>query len=232
MTAGAAGHATGTTVSLSPITLFLQADIVVQGVMLGLLIASIATWTIILVHGLRLGKVKKEAEAFEREFWRAGDVDRFSSDNQRNETAGGRVMGAGLNEWRRSTARPVVDRAGVRERIAAALDSAVGMEVDRLGGGLNILATIGSVAPFVGLFGTVWGIMRSFSSIAAAQNSSLAVVAPGIAEALFATAIGLVAAIPAVMAYNYFQRRIRVLRSEMETFEQDYLNIIKRHFLR
>ncbi|MFM6852461.1 MAG: MotA/TolQ/ExbB proton channel family protein, partial [Sphingopyxis sp.] len=96
----------------------------------------------------------------------------------------------------------IVDRQGVRDRIAAALDSAVGMEVDRLGDRLNLLATVGSVAPFVGLFGTVWGIMRSFSSIADAGNSSLAVVAPGIAEALFATAIGLFVAIPAVIAYN------------------------------
>ncbi len=227
-----AAHAAGATVSLSPITLFLQADFVVQGVMLGLLIASIATWTIILVHGLRLGKVKKEAEAFEREFWRAGDVDRFSSDTQRSETASGRVMGAGLNEWRRSTARPVVDRAGVRERIAAALDSAVGMEVDRLGGGLNILATIGSVAPFVGLFGTVWGIMRSFSSIAAAQNSSLAVVAPGIAEALFATAIGLFAAIPAVIAYNRLTHKLGQIETRLLRFADGFHAMLSRELER
>jgi biopolymer transport protein TolQ len=142
------------------------------------------------------------------------------------------VLAAGLGEWRRSTARPVVDRAGVRERIAAALDSAIGMEMDRLGERLNTLATIGSIAPFVGLFGTVWGIMRSFSGIASAGNSSLAVVAPGIAEALFATAIGLFAAIPAVIAYNRFTYMLGKIESRLLRFSDGFHAMMSRELER
>lgn len=204
--------------SLSPLKLFLQADIVVKLVMLGLLGASIWTWTIIIGHGRRLGRIRREAEAFERDFWRAGDVDRFAEDRHKGEGPSARILAAGLGEWRRSTSRPVVDRAGVRERLAAALDSAVAGEMDRLSDRLNILATVGSVAPFVGLFGTVWGIMRSFSAIAAQQNASLAVVAPGMAEALFATAIGLFAAIPAVIAYNRFSHGLGRIEARLYRF--------------
>ncbi len=132
------------------------------------------------------------------------------------------MLAAGLGEWRRSTSRPIVDRAGVRERLSAALESAIGMEMDRLGERLNILATVGSIAPFVGLFGTVWGIMRSFTGIATAGNSSLAVVAPGIAEALFATAIGLFAAIPAVIAYNRFTHHLGRIESLLFRFSDGF----------
>jgi len=218
--------------SLSPIALFLQADIVVKGVMIGLLLASIWTWTIIIGNGTRLSRIRKDAEAFERDFWRSSDVDRFSADAARSDSPSARVLAAGLGEWRRSTSRPVVDRAGVRERIAAALDSAIGIEVDRLGDRLNTLATIGSVAPFVGLFGTVWGIMRSFSGIASAGNSSLAVVAPGIAEALFATAIGLFAAIPAVIAYNRFTHMLGKIESRLLRFSDGFHAMLSRELER
>ncbi|MEQ1726147.1 MAG: protein TolQ [Sphingopyxis sp.] len=214
--------------TFSPLRLFLEADIVVQVVMAGLLLASIVTWGIIITHGMRLAKVRRDAEAFERDFWRAGDIDRFSTDAQRGDSPSGRILAAGLGEWRRSTARTVVDRQGVRERISAALDSAIGMEVDRLGDRLNLLATIGSVAPFVGLFGTVWGIMRSFSAIATAGNSSLAVVAPGIAEALFATAIGLFAAIPAVIAYNRFTHALGRIEARLLRFGDGFHAMLSR----
>lgn len=218
--------------SLSPIALFLQADIVVKSVMVGLLLASIWTWAIIIGNGTRLSRIRKDAEAFERDFWRASDVDRFSADAARSDSPSARVLNAGLGEWRRSTSRPVVDRAGVRERIAAALDSAIGIEIDRLGDRLNTLATIGSVAPFVGLFGTVWGIMRSFSGIASAGNSSLAVVAPGIAEALFATAIGLFAAIPAVIAYNRFTHMLGKIESRLLRFSDGFHAMLSRELER
>ena len=218
--------------TMSPIALFLEADIVVKVVMVGLMLASIWTWTIIIGHGLRLRKTRADADAFEREFWRASDVDRFSSDTQRSETTSGRVLAAGLGEWRRSTTRAVVDRQGVRDRINAALESAIGMEMDRLGDRLNILATVGSVAPFVGLFGTVWGIMRSFSAIATQGNSSLAVVAPGIAEALFATAIGLFAAIPAVIAYNRFTHILGRIESQLLRFADGFHAMLGRELER
>ena len=218
--------------TLSPIGLFLQADWVVKFVMLGLLLASVWTWAIIVGFGVRMRRTVAASENFEREFWKAQDIDRFVQRHGEDDVPVARVLDAGIKEWRRSTNAKKVDAEGVRSRLATLMASASAGEIDALSGRLNVLATIGAVAPFVGLFGTVWGIMRSFTSIAAEQNSSLAVVAPGIAEALFATAIGLVAAIPAVMAFNYFMRRIKVLRSEMETFSQDYLNIIKRHFLR
>ena len=123
------------------------------------------------------------------------------------------------------------DREADLDNVQRSLHKAQVSETTKLETGIPFLATTGSAAPFIGLFGTVWGIMNSFTEIGAQKSASIATVAPGIAEALIATAIGLVAAIPAVMAYNYFQRRIRVLVSAMETFEKDYLNIIRRHFL-
>ncbi len=217
---------------MSPIALFLEADIVVKIVMAGLILASIWTWAIIIGHGRRLARTRREAEAFEREFWRAADVERFSADTQRSDSTSARVLAAGLGEWRRSTSRPIVDRQGVRDRISAALESAIGMEMDRLGDRLNILATVGSVAPFVGLFGTVWGIMRSFSAIATQGNSSLAVVAPGIAEALFATAIGLFAAIPAVIAYNRFTHRLGRIEAQLFRFADGFHAMLGRELER
>ena len=218
--------------SLSPIALFLQADIVVKAVMIGLLLASIWTWTIIVGHGRKLSRVQKETEAFERDFWKAGDVGTFSDQAAKQDTPAARMLTAGFGEWRRSTARKIVDRQGVRDRLASAIDSATAAEVDRLGDRLNMLATVGSVAPFVGLFGTVWGIMRSFSSIAAAQNSSLAVVAPGIAEALFATAIGLFAAIPAVIAYNRFTHQVGKIEARLLRFGDGFHAMLSRELER
>ena len=218
--------------SLSPLALFLQADIVVKLVMLGLLAASIWTWAIIIGHGRKLARVRRGAEQFERDFWKAGDIDRFYEESAKQNLPSARVLAAGLSEWRRSTARKVIDRQGVRERIGATLETAVANEMDELGDRLNILATVGSVAPFVGLFGTVWGIMRSFSAIAAEQNSSLAVVAPGIAEALFATAIGLFAAIPAVIAYNRFTHALGRIEARLYRFADGFSATLSRELER
>ena len=187
---------------MSPLHLFLQADFVVQAVMLGLLLASIWTWAIIFTHTIRLKRINRKTDRFESEFWATQDIDAFHRVRGSESLPIAVVMSAAMDEWRRSTKTAQVDRAGTRERLASRMNAAVAAELDRLTDRLNILATVGSVAPFVGLFGTVWGIMRSFTNIAAANNTSLAVVAPGIAEALFATAIGLFAAIPAVIAYN------------------------------
>ena len=204
--------------TLSPIALFLQADWIVKGVMIGLLLASIYVWAVILTHGRGVGKMMRASDQFERDFWRAENIDAFFDKNGGEELPSAKVLGAGIGEWRRSTKGKVIDRDGTRERLGVAMNSAVEGEVDRLAEKIGTLATIGAVAPFVGLFGTVWGIMRSFTAIAAENNSSLAVVAPGIAEALFATAIGLFAAIPAVIAYNAFSQRLNRLESRLGRF--------------
>jgi biopolymer transport protein TolQ len=174
--------------------LFLQADPIVKGVMILLVLASIACWTVVFEKIVRIAAARRQARAFETLVRSGGSLD--------GEHRGicGRVVKAAVDAWRDQDASE--SRAERRERIERAMRAALGLEVKRLRTGLSLLATCGSTAPFVGLFGTVWGIMNSFSSIAKSQDTSLAVVAPGIAEALFATAIGLVVAIPAVMAYN------------------------------
>ncbi|WP_375398247.1 protein TolQ [uncultured Sphingomonas sp.] len=208
--------------SLSPIALFLQADVVVKGVMVGLLLASIWTWVVIIGFALKLGSTRRRIAAFDRDFWKAEDIDAFYRLHADSDLPVARVFAAGVVEWRRSTASGPIDREGTRSRLATAMGSAAAAEVDGLADRLNILATVGSVAPFVGLFGTVWGIMRSFTGIAAQQNTSLAVVAPGIAEALFATAIGLFAAIPAVIAYNRFSHGVNRIEARLNRFADGF----------
>ena len=218
----------GTGNVMSPIALFMQADIVVKVVMVGLLLASIWTWTIIVGQWLRMRAASRESEAFERDFWKSEDIDSFYEARGRGDQPAAKVLAAGIAEWRRSTAGKAVDKDGTRARLAVAMHSAVAAETDRLAARLNILATVGSVAPFVGLFGTVWGIMRSFSDIAGAQNTSLAVVAPGIAEALFATALGLFAAIPAVIAYNRFSYGINRFEARLQRFADGFHGTLSR----
>ena len=208
--------------TLSPVALFLQADWVVKFVMLGLLAASIWTWAIIFMFWRRVGRTRRDTARFERDFWKADDIDAFYKANASADLPSARVLAAGVSEWRRSTQGSSIDRDGTRERLATTMGSAVAREIDELSDRLNVLATVGSVAPFVGLFGTVWGIMRSFTSIASQQNTSLAVVAPGIAEALFATAIGLFAAIPAVIAYNRFSHGINRIEARLNRFADGF----------
>ena len=208
--------------TLSPVALFLQADVVVKVVMAGLLIASIWTWAIIFASWRRFSRTRKAMAQFERDFWQAEEIDVFYKAHGTSELPTARVFAAGVSEWRHSTASGQIDKGGTRERLATTMGAAVAKEVDSLSDRLNILATVGSVAPFVGLFGTVWGIMRSFTSIASAQNSSLAVVAPGIAEALFATAIGLFAAIPAVIAYNRFSHGVNRMEASLNRFADGF----------
>lgn len=219
-------------VSFSPIKLFLDADIVVKLVIIGLLLASIWVWTIIGSFLMKIGKINKESSKFESDFWKSGDIDGFYGVHGKTDLPVGQVFAAGVAEWRRSTNGKSIDRAGTRERLATAMDATIAAEIEKLANRLNFLATTGSVAPFVGLFGTVWGIMRSFSAIAAEQNSSLAVVAPGIAEALFATAIGLFAAIPAVIAYNRFSHRLNQYEARMGRFADGFHGTLSRELER
>ncbi|CDO35768.1 MULTISPECIES: protein TolQ [Novosphingobium] len=203
---------------LNPIKLFLDADIVVQAIMFGLLLASIWVWMIIITFTMRMGGIQRRCDEYEDGFWEAENFETFQKDRARRNVPLGKVAGAGLAEWRRNAQARNVDHEGARQRIALAMTSSLGEEADALSDRLNFLATVGSVAPFVGLFGTVWGIMNSFFQIGQQQNSSLAVVAPGISEALFATAIGLFAAIPAVIAYNRFSHRVNSFEARMQRF--------------
>ena len=203
---------------LNPVRLFLDADVVVQLVIAGLLLASVWVWTIIVSFSLRSAALRRRCDTYEREFWKAPDIDAFQTAQGKSDIPSARVAAAGLAEWRRTAATKVVDREGTRQRLAVALDSTIAQEAEKLAERLNFLATVGAVAPFVGLFGTVWGIMNSFFQIGQQQNSSLAVVAPGISEALFATAIGLFAAIPAVIAYNRFSHRVDQLEARLQRF--------------
>ena len=208
--------------TLSPVALFFQADVIVKIVMAGLLLASIWTWGIIITQSVRLRSAMRSSANFERDFWQAEDIDAFAADHRGATFPSARVLSAGLAEWRLSTNKQNIDRDGTRTRLATSLGTAVAGEIDRLADRLNTLATIGAVAPFVGLFGTVWGIMRSFANIAGQQNTSLAVVAPGISEALFATALGLFAAIPAVIAYNHLSHLTNRLEARLNRFADGF----------
>ncbi|MFN3511376.1 MAG: MotA/TolQ/ExbB proton channel family protein, partial [Tsuneonella troitsensis] len=180
---------------LDPLRLFLDADIVVQAVMLGLLLASVWVWMIIVGFSMRIAAVRRRCREYETDFWEADSFETLMKERGKKDIASARVAAAAMREWRASVkGGRVADRDGLRQRLAGAMHGQIATEADELSNRLNFLATVGSVAPFVGLFGTVWGIMNSFFQIGQQQNSSLAVVAPGISEALFATAIGLFAA--------------------------------------
>ncbi len=213
---------------LSPWALFLQADLVVKAVMLLLLAASVWSWAIILERSRRLRAINGQAKSFEDWFWKADSLDALYDPAAKAHHPSAKLFVAGMNEWRRSLAKGRIDREGVRARLTSILGVAIAREIDDLGDRLSVLATIGSVAPFVGLFGTVWGIMRSFTGIAASQNTTLAVVAPGIAEALFATAIGLFAAIPAVIGYNRLLHGIGRLEARLSAFAEEFHGLLSR----
>lgn len=200
-----------------PLQLFLDADIVVQLVIVSLLAASIWVWTIIISFSLKFASARRSSAAFEQDFWTHDEPEALLT-RGKGDTPSGRVAGAGLTELRRSTKLGLKDRPAALMRIAQAMEGQAAVEADKLAERLNFLATTGSVAPFVGLFGTVWGIMNSFFQIGMQNNSSLAVVAPGISEALFATAIGLFAAIPAVIAYNRFSNRVDGFEARLQRF--------------
>lgn len=213
----AAGAIAGPT-RLDPLELFLDADIIVQAVIVGLILASIWSWAIIISFVLRIGKLNRISRDYESDFWSTNDREAALSKRNRSTIPSARVAGAGLDEWKRSTKTPTPDRAATRDRIGQAMEAQVAEEADDLAGKLTFLATTGSVAPFVGLFGTVWGIMNSFFQIGETQSASLAVVAPGIAEALFATAIGLFAAIPAVIFYNRLSSTVNQYEAKLGRF--------------
>lgn len=219
---------------MSIIRLVIDASLVVQLVMLLLLLASVASWAVIFQKQRLLKQARSTADSFEKEFWSGGDLTGlYRRISGKGSPASGMegIFEAGFREFSRLRKQDDLQASQVVDGSRRAMLVSQMRESDRLEQNLAFLATVGSTSPYVGLFGTVWGIMNAFINIGAQKNASLDVVAPGIAEALIATAIGLVAAIPAVMAYNYFVRRIIVLTSEMESFSSDLLNIVRRHFL-
>ncbi|EGD57947.1 MotA/TolQ/ExbB proton channel [Novosphingobium nitrogenifigens DSM 19370] len=223
-----AAGVSGAPTRLNPVELFLHADIVVQIVMGGLVLASVWVWTIIVGFMVRMTLVRSRCRKYEDGFWSARDIDAYQKSHEDQDIPSARVVSAALAEWRRSTSGKSIDREGTRQRLSMAMESAVTQETDRLSNRLNFLATVGTVAPFVGLFGTVWGVMDSFFNIGAQQNSSLAVVAPGISEALFATAIGLFAAIPSVVAYNRFSHRVNGFETGLFRFADRFHTTLSR----
>src|SRR4051794_29569226 len=218
---------------LSVFELFLQADTVVKLVMLLLLVASFWSWAVIFDKALRLRRLSQAAASFEETFWSGGSLDDlYDRVGQRPADPMSAVFAAAMREWRRSASKGLlgtaVMRASLQQRIERVMNVTVGREMDRIERFMSFLATVGSTAPFVGLFGTVWGIMNSFQAIAASKNTSLAVVAPGIAEALFATALGLVAAIPAVVAYNKLATDCGRYAGRLEGFAAEFSAILSR----
>ncbi len=225
-----AGNLGGAAHDLTLWGLFLQADWVVKAVMVGLLLASVWVWAIVFQKVAAVRRVNKAADAFEDRFWSGGnleDLHRAEGERPTHPTAA--VFGAGMREWQRSAESGARSAMGsMRERAERAMGLAVMREMDGLERWMTFLASVGSVAPFIGLFGTVWGIMNSFSAIAGMNNTNLAVVAPGIAEALFATAIGLVAAIPAVLAYNKISTDLARFAGRLEGFAGEFGAILSR----
>jgi biopolymer transport protein TolQ len=215
------------------VSIFLRADIVVQSVMVLLLLASLWSWTIIFNKLLALSGLKRKAKKFEKLFWSGQSLDElYQQFAARNDHPLAAMFIAGLREWRRGFESDGGLREsmipGVKDRIEKAMSVTILRETDGIEKQLGILATIGSVSPFVGLFGTVWGIMNSFSAIAARHDTTLAVVAPGIAEALFATAMGLLAAIPAVIFYNRFVAEIGRYVNSLDAFADEFSAILSR----
>jgi biopolymer transport protein TolQ len=211
------------------LSMFWTAHIVVKIVMLCLLGASVWCWAIIIDKTLLLRRLRKANERFEESFWSGNSLeDLFAKLSERPTTGNATLFVSAMREWKRSFQNSTASFMGLQARIEKVLDVSIVREVEKIESNLLVLATVASAGPFVGLFGTVWGIMTSFRSIAASKNTSLAVVAPGIAEALLATAIGLFAAIPALIAYNKMQGDVAKTQARMESFADEFSAILSR----
>jgi biopolymer transport protein TolQ len=209
--------------------LFARATLTVKLVVLLLILSSFWSWSIIFQKAILYRAARREAEAFDRAFWSGEPLeDLFDEIGSTPDGRSERVFAAGMIEWKRSHRTDGALIAGAHARIDRSMDVAIAKETDELQKGLPILATIGSTAPFVGLFGTVWGIMNAFVEIAAQQNTNLAVVAPGIAEALMATALGLLAAIPAVIFYNKYSADADRIVGGYEAFADEFSTLLSR----
>ncbi len=217
---------------LSILHLVLNASLVVQLVMLLLVVVSVASWAAIFRKLFAIKRVKALNETFEREFWSGtsmNDLFAAAAKNARDSGPMERIFASGMRELQKLRERRITDTATLMDGARRAMRASFQREVDVIDSNLSFLASVGSVSPYVGLFGTVWGIMHAFTGLAALQTVTLATVAPGIAEALVATAIGLFAAIPAVVAYNRFARDIDRVAIKLETFIEEFSNILQRN---
>ena len=217
---------------LSIVNLILHASWVVQGVVALLVGVSIASWAAIFRKIIALKRVQKLNEAFDREFWSGTSLNDLAAgavQNAKNSGSMERIFASGMREYQKLRERRITDPGTLMDAARRAMRASYQREVDAIEANLSFLATVGSVSPYVGLFGTVWGIMHAFTGLAALEQVTLATVAPGIAEALVATAIGLFAAIPAVVAYNRFAHDIDRIANKLETFIEEFSNILQRN---
>ena len=213
--------------------MFTRASPVVQAVTVLLALASVWSWAVIVDKLLAFRKTRREIDMFEDAFWSGQPLDSlYDRVGSRPRSAAERVFAAGMAEWRRSFDKNGEIIPGARDRIDRALDVALARESERQSTRLTVLATVGSIAPFVGLFGTVWGIMTAFEEISVQQNTNLSTVAPGIAEALVTTAVGLLAAIPAVIFYNKLVGDAARLGARLEAFADEFAVILSRQMMR
>jgi biopolymer transport protein TolQ len=214
---------------VSIMSMFWNAHLVVKIVMLGLLTSSVWCWAIIINKTMLFSKTRKAMDRFEQVFWSGQSLEELYQTSSQRPTIGmASCFVAAMREWKRSFQNAGASFMGLHARLEKVLDVSIAREVEKLESGLLVLATVASTAPFVGLFGTVWGIMSSFRSIAASKNTSLAVIAPGLAEALFATAIGLFAAIPALVFFNNLQGVVARFQARMESFADEFSSILSR----
>ncbi len=215
--------------NFSYIELFFNAHIGVKIVMLLLLLVSIYSWAIIFKKTISLKRARRQANKFEKLFWSGKTIDDIAMETRKkNRGVLGKIFLSALNEWQQEENQHYSEIVNLEKKMMRSVSLVISRANDNMQSNLSFLASVGSVSPFVGLFGTVWGIMSSFQAIAASQNTNIAVVAPGIAEALFATALGLLAAIPAVLAYNKFNSEIDRLLIRYENFTEEFFNIIMR----
>ena len=216
----------------SIIHLLLNASWVVQAVVAILLMVSIASWTAIFRKIIAIGRIKDLNETFERDFWSGASLNELFAAAAQNAKLSGpmeRIFASGMREYQKLRERRINDTSMLMDGARRAMRASYQREMDSIESNLSFLASVGSVSPYVGLFGTVWGIMHAFTGLASMQQVTLAKVAPGIAEALVATAIGLFAAIPAVLAYNRFARDIDRISNKLETFIEEFSNILQRN---
>jgi biopolymer transport protein TolQ len=218
-----------TSSGLSLFTLFWHASWIVKAVMVGLLVASVWVWAIAIDKTVLYARTRRAMDRFEQAFWSGESLEElYHSVAVKPTHSMAALFVAAMREWKRSFEGTARSYAGLQMRNEKVMEVSIAREVERLERRLLVLATVGSAGPFVGLFGTVWGIMTSFQSIAASKNTSLAVVAPGIAEALFATAVGLVAAIPATIFYNKFASEVNKQAQRLEGFADEFIAILSR----
>lgn len=221
-------------VDTSILSLITEASLVVQAVMLILLLASMVSWTLIVIKVKAIGQAKRDAEKFEESFWSGTDLQKFyegiSSKSEREGMEA--IFAAGYKEYARQARSGGKQYLSQTDMISRSMRVSMTREVDKLESNLAFLATVGSTSPYIGLFGTVWGIMNSFRALSDAELATLSAVAPGIAEALIATAIGLFAAIPAVIAYNRFSDDVERLITRYDNFVEEFTGLIQRHATR